>query len=263
MCLCKPWSVSSILCLPTLWSVSLSVSLPTLWSVSLSVSLPTLWSVSPSVPLSTYPVVCLCPSLDLPTLWSVSVRPSVYLPCGLSPSVPLSTYPWSVSVRPFGLSLRPPSVYLPCGLSLSVPRSAYLVVCLRPSHCLPTLWSISLSVALSTYPVVCLRPSHCLPTLWSLSLCPSLCLPTLRGGQKVQIQELPACRLSGFRTLPWSVPACPSVWFGHFLAAVQVADLRRRYVSACPTEAGLHVAACVPWRACRLSLHTLHQKQAF
>ena len=186
MCLCELWFVSSTLCLPTLWSVSLSVS------------------------LSTYPVVCLCPSLDLPTLWSVSVRPFVYLPCGLS---------------------------------------------LCPFLCLPTLWSVSV------------RPSIYLSC--GLSLCPSLCLPTLRGGQKVQIQELPACRLSGFRPcLGLYLPVPPSGLATSWLlcrspAGVAVADLRRRYVSACPTEAGLHVAACVPWRACRLSLHTLHQKQAF
>ena len=147
------------------------------------------------------------------------------------------------------------------------PLSTYPVVCLSIRLSLPTLWSVS--------------PSFCLPTLWSvsvypfaylpcgLSLCPSLCLPTLRGWQKVQIQELPTCRLSGFR--PWLglyLPVHPSGLATSWLlcrspAGVAVADLRRRYVSACPTEAGLHGAACVPWRACRLSLHTLHQKGAF
>ena len=174
---------------------------------------------------------------------------------------PLSTYPVVC------LSIRL-SVYIPCGLSLSVPRSTYPVVCLRPSLCLPTLWSVSLSVPLSTYPVVCLCPSLDLPILWSVSLSvPLSTYPARRAeGSDPRTARLSSVR---FSALPWSVlPVPPSGLATSWLlcrspAGVAVADLRRRYVSACPTEAGLHVAACVPWRACRLSLHTLHQKQAF
>ena len=174
--------------------------------------------------------MCLCEPwfvssiLCLPTLWSVSLSGSL-------------------------------STYLPCGLSL------------YPALCLPTLWSVSPSVLLSTYPVVCLRLSLCLPTLWSISL--SVALSTyparLAEGSDPRTAHLSSVR---FSPLPWYLPVPQSGLATSWLlcrspAGVAVADLRRRYVSACPTEAGLHGAACVPWRACRLSLHTLHQKGAF
>ena len=165
-----------------------------------------LWSVSDH--LSTYTVVCL------------SVRPSVYLPYGLS----LRSFlylPCGLSVRPTvcllcGRSVRP-SVYLPCGLC--------------PSLCLPTLWSLSVRPSVYLPCGLSVRPSVYLPC--GLSVRPSVYLPCglsaplstypvrLAERSDPRTARLLSVRFSPF---PWSVPACPSVWFGHFLAAVQVAS---------------------------------------